>query len=90
MIEPLRRLDHELRPASNIPYSPDPLSTGRRLLANLVQHYLALAGAIPAQELLARFMSVTNMTDRMALLSTLLEFDGPQTQEALDRYFHQF
>ncbi|NBP27296.1 MAG: aminopeptidase N [Betaproteobacteria bacterium] len=90
MIEPLRRLDHELQAASSAPYSPDPLSTGRRLLANLVQHYLALVGAISTQELLARFMSVSNMTDRMALLSTLLEFDGPPTQEALDRYFHQF
>ncbi|NBP27904.1 MAG: DUF3458 domain-containing protein, partial [Betaproteobacteria bacterium] len=90
LLEPLKRLDGELRAAANAPYSPDPLSTGRRLLANLVQHYLALAGALSAEELLVRFTAVSNMTDRMALLSTLIEFQGPQTQEALERYFHQF
>jgi aminopeptidase N len=89
MTGPLQRIDQELRAAAT-PYSPDPLSTGRRLLANLAQHYLALLGALSAEELLARFRSVSNMTDRMALLSTLLEFDGPSTREALDRYFHEF
>ncbi len=90
LLGPLKLLDGELRAVANAPYSPDPLSTGRRLLANLVQHYLALAGALSGEELLVRFTAVSNMTDRMALLSTLMEFQGPQTQEALERYFHQF
>ncbi len=84
------RVDRELRTRPDETYSPDPISTGRRMLANLAQHYLACAGIVSARELLSRYDDCRNMTDRMALLTTLVELNTPETQEALDRYFHQF
>ncbi len=83
-------LDCALRDAAPHSYSPDPASSARRSLANLVQHYLALIGVLSADELLERFSAVTNMTDRMALLTTFVELGAPQSQDALDQYFHQF
>ncbi len=83
-------IDASLRVDTDSAYSPDPISTGRRSLANLVQHWLALAGAIEPKVLLARFSSASNMTDRMAALTALAELDVAETGVALDQYFQQF
>ena len=86
----LVRLDQTLRAVSGEPYSPDPMSAGRRALANLAQHWLAMAAVISPGELLTRFSAASNMTDRMAVLTALVELDVPETQVALDQYFERF
>lgn len=88
--ESLRRIDETLRSKSGEAYSPDPISTGRRSLANLAQHWLALAGLLSPQELLQRYSGAGNMTDRLAALQALVEYDSPESQTALDLYLNQF
>jgi len=71
-------------------YSPDPISTGRRSLANLAQHWLALAGEISGARLLAAMRASDNMTDRMAALQTLVDIDAPEATQALADYHTRF
>jgi aminopeptidase N len=86
----LHTIDAALRTPSDSTYSPDPMSTGRRSLANLAQHWLAVSGELSPKELLARYQSVTNMTDRMAILQALVEVGGPESEQALELYLAQF
>lgn len=86
----LQVIDQALRTQPGPTYSPDPISTGRRSLANLAQHWLVVSGELSAKELLARYQSVTNMTDRMAVLQALTEVGGPESEQALALYLEQF
>lgn len=88
--ESLQSIDQTLRTQPGAAYSPDPLSTGRRCLANLAQHWLALSGDISAQTLLERYRSTSNMTDRMAVLGALVEIDTIESETALALYLDQF
>jgi aminopeptidase N len=68
------------------PYSPDAGSMGKRALRNLSLGYLAELGMTSlAYE---QFRNADNMTDSMAALSTLANFDTPERQRALDA-FHE-
>lgn len=86
----LQAIDQALRTQPGSTYSPDPISTGRRSLANLAQHWLAVSGVLSPKELLVRYQSVTNMTDRMAVLQALIEVGGPESDQALALYLGQF
>ncbi|VCU72552.1 Aminopeptidase N [Pigmentiphaga humi] len=56
-------------------YSPDPISAGRRALKNLALAYL-MAGSVEGaqQQAQAQYQGARNMTDRMAALSTLVNY----------------
>ena len=86
----LLSIDESLRTRPNAAYSPDPISTGRRSLANLAQHWLALSGELPSSELFVRFRRAANMTDRIALLQALVEGDSDEAADALVLYLEQF
>jgi aminopeptidase N len=86
----LLQLDSALRTRADQPYSPDPLSTGRRSLANLAQHWLGLTHQLSPAELLSRFQEATNMTDRLATLQVLVELDVAESAAALDAYLLHF
>lgn len=86
----LASIDQRLRSQPDTPYLPDPVSVGRRSLANLAQHWLAVTGEIADTELLARCIHANNMTDRMAALSSVVEMGGVQADRALAHYFEQF
>jgi aminopeptidase N len=88
--ESLQSIDQTLRTQPCAAYSPDPLSTGRRCLANLAQHWLAISGDISAQTLLERYRASSNMTDRMAVLGALVEIDTIESETALALYLDQF
>jgi aminopeptidase N len=67
------------------PYSPDPLSSGRRSLRNLCLSYLVELGHSPlAYE---QFRTADNMTDTMAALSALANVDCPEREPALDAFY---
>ena len=86
----LHAIDQALAPVAAASYSPDPLSTGRRSLANLAQHWLGLIGEISPAELLARFERAGNMTDRLCALQVLVELDGKESKTALKHYLAKF
>ena len=88
--ESLLKIDQELRTKPGAAYFPDPISTGRRCLANLAQHWLAIGGVVSSQTLLERYRSVNNMTDRMAVLGALVELDTIESETALAAYLDQF
>ncbi|XYD10007.1 aminopeptidase N [Methylobacterium sp. NMS12] len=78
----LESIDAALAPVAGAPYSPDAASAGRRSLRNAALDLIAAgdprAGAARAAERLAE---ATNMTDRLAALSTLALIPG-ETREA--------
>jgi aminopeptidase N len=86
LLETIQRL----RAGLDTAYSPDPISSGRRSLTNLAQSWLALAGVISPKEVLERFRLATNMTDRFAALSVLVELDCSETNTALEEYLNRF
>ena len=70
------------------PYSPDARSMGKRALRNLSLGYLAELGLTSlAYE---QFRKADNMTDAMAALSTLANFDCPERQRALDAFYEKW
>ena len=70
------------------PYSPDARSMGKRALRNLSLGYLAELGMTSlAYE---QFRNADNMTDSMAALSTLANFDTPERQRALDAFYERW
>ncbi len=77
---------------SGAPYSPDPLSSGRRSLHNLCLYYLMAAEHPEAQALaIAQYYGATNMTDRMGGLSALVHFSSsPERQDALGHFYEQW
>jgi aminopeptidase N len=86
----LIQIDQEAQAQPKTNYSPDPISSGARSLANLAQHWLGLSGVLSADALLDRFMKADNMTNRMAALSLLVELNLPQTAQALEAYLEKF
>ena len=69
-------------------YSPDARSMGKRALRNLSLGYLAELGLTSlAYE---QFRNADNMTDSMAALSTLANFDTAERQRALDTFYERW
>ena len=72
-------------------YSPDPVSSGRRALANLSLLMLCLDAAQRGESAwpgraYQRFKDAGNMTERMGALSALVESHSELAQPALDRF----
>ena len=76
-------------------YSPDPVSAGRRALANLALGMLVLDGSVRHNPVwtgkaLQRFQDANNMTDRLGALSALVNAHAEQAEQALERFHQQF
>ncbi len=76
-------------------YSPDPVSAGRRALANLALANLTLDGTLRANPLwpgraYQRFKDATNMTDRLGALSALVHAHAELAAPALERFREMF
>jgi aminopeptidase N len=76
-------------------YSPDPVSAGRRGLANLALAMLCRAAvegsdAVWPGRAYQRFKDATNMTDRQGALAALLFAGSPLAAEALERFIAMF
>ncbi|MSQ53724.1 MAG: aminopeptidase N [Betaproteobacteria bacterium] len=73
--------------ASSAPYSPDSKSAGRRALRNLALGYLMELERPDIRQLcVAQFERADNMTDAMAALTTLAQFNCPERAAALDAF----
>ena len=73
------------------PYSVDGTAIGKRALRNIALGYLALGqGAAGIARAKAQFNSGTNMTDVLAALAVLGEFDDPARAEALDKFYEHW
>ncbi len=71
------------------PYSPDPISAGRRSLRNLALSFLLELETAELQALaLSQLQDADNMTDAMAALSALANSDCAERVEAL-RWFYE-
>jgi aminopeptidase N len=67
------------------PYSPDPASSGKRALRNLILGYLSdLEGPALAQR---QFEEADNMTDSIAALGALANLDCSEREAALDAFY---
>jgi len=88
-LEPVwRRLYAEMAQGSYV-YSPD--AKGRRRLRNVALGYIAASGAPDAAALaFAQFETADNMTDRQAALTTLVNSDAPEREEALARFHARY
>jgi aminopeptidase N len=76
---------------NNGPYSPDAASAGRRALKNASLDLLAATSGAAAISLAARqYHQATNMTDRMAALTTLSLHPTPERQAALDDFYRRY
>jgi aminopeptidase N len=83
--ETYRRLD------DGGPFSPEAASAGRRALKNACLDLLAATAAASAIALAARqYHQATNMTDRMAALTTLSLYPVPERQAALDDFYRRY
>ncbi len=70
------------------PYSPDAGSAARRALRNLCLSYLMeLDDARMRSLTMEQFDGADNMTDAMAALSTLANYECPERRDALDRFY---
>ncbi|MGD9920040.1 MAG: aminopeptidase N [Pseudorhodoplanes sp.] len=77
--------------ASDVPYSPDAASAGRRALRNTALDLLAATGQPPAiARAMAQYRQADNMTDRMAALATLSLHDRPERVEALQDFYERY
>ena len=73
------------------PYSPDPLSAGRRSLQGLVLALLLELGEKADVQLTAQsFAAAGNMTDRMNAIGALMLVDGPERADALAAFYDKF
>src|SRR5256885_1912743 len=73
------------------PFSPDAASAGRRALKNACLDLLAATAAASAIALAARqYHQASNMTDRMAALTTLSLYPVPERQAALDDFYRRY
>ncbi len=72
-------------------YSPDAASAGHRALANAARDLRAASGeeAVHAA-VFDRFDAATNMTDRLAALSSLVQNGAAQANAALDAFYERF
>lgn len=76
-------------------YSPDPISCGKRALANLSLSMLCLDATARGDltwpgRALQRFKDAHNMTDRLGALQALLACRSPLADQALDRFYTLF
>jgi aminopeptidase N len=70
------------------PYSPDPISAGKRALRNLILGYLSdIDGPALAD---AQFRAADNMTDSMAALGCLAGLDVPEREAALAAFYERW
>ena len=81
--------------ASTGGYQPDPVSCGRRALANLALAHLVLDGVARHEPVwpgkaLQRFKDAGNMTDRLGALTALVHGRSPLAAAALERFHAQF
>jgi aminopeptidase N len=82
--------DHYRRLSESGPYSPDPVSSGRRALRNTCLDLLVSTKRPDAIALAARqYQAADNMTDRMAALSTLSLCDVPERAAALSDFYQR-
>jgi aminopeptidase N len=72
------------------PYSPDAAGAGRRALKNVCLDLLAAAGASAIALAARQYHQATNMTDRMAALTTLSLHPVPERQAALDDFYRRY
>jgi aminopeptidase N len=84
----LTRLADATDPAA--PYMPDAASAGRRSLANVAQDLLAAGDPGRLASVARRFETATNMTDRLAALTTLVHRGAPDAEEALEAFHRRF
>jgi aminopeptidase N len=70
------------------PYSPDPVSMGRRALRNLSLGYLGELGE--SKLAYQQFKRADNMTDAMAALVTLANLDCPEREPALAAFYEKW
>lgn len=79
------------RLADRGPYRSDGLSIGRRALRNLMLAYLALSGGeTDIRRAKAQFDAGANMTDVLAALSVLCEFEHPARNDALGQFYERW
>lgn len=73
-------------------YSPDPVFVGRRALKNLALSYLMAAGESNANAIAQQqYLHATNMTDRMAALTTLVhESSAHHAGELLTHFYERW
>jgi aminopeptidase N len=70
------------------PYSPDARAAGKRSLRNLCLAYLMEGGTREACDLVVeQFNAADNMTDSMAALLVLADFDCGERGQALERFY---
>jgi aminopeptidase N len=85
---------HDLH-AAHRGYSPDPVSSGRRALANLALSNLVLDAMAKGDDVwpgkaYQRFKDASNMTDRIGALSALVDARAPLADAALARFHELF
>ena len=72
-------------------YSPDAVSAGRRALRKVALDLLAAADPVVGEELAGtQFAQATNMTDRLAALSTLTTIPGDAREKALANFGERY
>ncbi|MEA2856644.1 MAG: aminopeptidase [Methylobacteriaceae bacterium] len=77
--------------ASQGPYSPDAVSTGRRALRNAALDLLTAGDEAAGTRLAkAQFQGATNMTDRVAALGILCLTEREAREEALDAFYDRY
>ena len=73
------------------PYSPDAASAGKRSLRNLCLAYLMETGTADACDLVyEQFSSADNMTDSLAALRVLADFDCGERTRALESFYERW
>ncbi len=83
--------DSYARMESNGAYSPDAASAGRRSLRNAVLDLIAAGDRIKGARLAERqFVSASNMTDRLAALSTLSLTGGEPRERAFAQFYEDY
>ena len=73
------------------PYSPDAASAGRRSLRNVCLGYLAELGDADARaRVVQQFERADNMTDSIAAMSALAQYDWPERTQALTQFYQRW
>jgi aminopeptidase N len=73
------------------PYSPDAASAGKRALRNLCLAYLTETGTADACDLVySQFSAADNMTDSIAALRVLADFDCEERSRALESFYERW
>ena len=77
--------------ATNAPYSPDPVSAGRRALRNMALTLMTAADPATGLDLAAaQFETADNMTDRFAALTLLAHRGGGRGVDALGTFYERY